>query len=209
MRLSMSSLAGTARTLVAVGTVRLVSMLATTRAAAPRSGCAGGPPDRRLRSRLSPLGAAARAARRRAGARAARRAAGAALRRRAGLAGAGPVALVAGVPAAGVLVAGVPVAGVLLVGVLPAACRPAYCWPACCWPACWSRACRWPAWSRWAGWRRCGLVGASPLGVSAGAAVALASVSAAGAGAAAPLPPSGSTVRWSPVGRDEPLLSRE
>src|SRR4051812_30127862 len=39
MRLSISSLAGTARTLVAVGTVRLVSMLATTRAAAPRSGC--------------------------------------------------------------------------------------------------------------------------------------------------------------------------
>jgi hypothetical protein len=39
MRLSMSSLAGTARTLVAVGTVRLDSMLATTRAAAPRSGC--------------------------------------------------------------------------------------------------------------------------------------------------------------------------
>ena len=38
MRLSTSSLAGTARTLVAVGTVRLVSMLATTRAAAPRSG---------------------------------------------------------------------------------------------------------------------------------------------------------------------------
>ena len=36
MRLSMSSLAGTARTLVAVGTVRLVSMLVTTRAAGPR-----------------------------------------------------------------------------------------------------------------------------------------------------------------------------
>ena len=44
-RLSMSSLAGMARTDVAVGTVRLVSMLATTRAAGPRStwdsGCAG------------------------------------------------------------------------------------------------------------------------------------------------------------------------
>src|SRR3954471_10502586 len=39
VRLSARSLAGTARTLVAVGTVRLVSMLATTRAAAPRSGC--------------------------------------------------------------------------------------------------------------------------------------------------------------------------
>src|SRR6478672_8712781 len=38
VRLSASSLAGTARTLVAVGTVRLVSMLATTRAAAPLSG---------------------------------------------------------------------------------------------------------------------------------------------------------------------------
>ncbi len=38
VRLSMSSLAGTARTEVAVGTVRLVSMLSTTRAAAPRSG---------------------------------------------------------------------------------------------------------------------------------------------------------------------------
>src|SRR3954471_18130309 len=38
VRLSASSLAGTARTLVAVGTVRLVSMLATTRAAAPFSG---------------------------------------------------------------------------------------------------------------------------------------------------------------------------
>src|SRR4051812_42004823 len=37
-RLSMSSLAGTARTLVAVGTVRLASMLATVRAAAPFSG---------------------------------------------------------------------------------------------------------------------------------------------------------------------------
>src|SRR6478752_350016 len=37
-RLSMSSLAGTARTLVAVGTARLLSMLVTTRAAGPRSG---------------------------------------------------------------------------------------------------------------------------------------------------------------------------
>src|SRR6478735_34696 len=37
-RLSMSSLAGTARTLVAVGTVRDVSMLATTREEAPRRG---------------------------------------------------------------------------------------------------------------------------------------------------------------------------
>src|SRR5579875_1249316 len=40
-RLSMSSFAGTARTLVAVGTVRLASMLATTRAAAPRNGWVG------------------------------------------------------------------------------------------------------------------------------------------------------------------------
>src|ERR1700760_2955251 len=37
-RLSKSSLAGTARTLVAVGTCRDDSMFATTRAAAPRSG---------------------------------------------------------------------------------------------------------------------------------------------------------------------------
>src|SRR5690242_10182298 len=35
MRLSMSSLAGTARTLVAVGTSRLASMLVTVRAATP------------------------------------------------------------------------------------------------------------------------------------------------------------------------------
>src|ERR1700760_1334503 len=35
--LSMSSLAGTARTLVAVGTLRLAAMFATVRAAAPRS----------------------------------------------------------------------------------------------------------------------------------------------------------------------------
>src|SRR4051812_33866228 len=38
VRLSTSSFAGTARTLVAVGTARLASMLATTREAAPRSG---------------------------------------------------------------------------------------------------------------------------------------------------------------------------
>src|SRR3954447_23938745 len=37
-RLSISSLAGTARTLVAVGTWRLDSMLVTTRAEAPRNG---------------------------------------------------------------------------------------------------------------------------------------------------------------------------
>src|SRR5437764_8635619 len=37
-RLSMSSLAGIARTLVATGTARLASMLATTRAAAPFNG---------------------------------------------------------------------------------------------------------------------------------------------------------------------------
>ena len=39
MRLSMSSFAGIARTLVAVGTSRLVSMLITVRAAAPRRRC--------------------------------------------------------------------------------------------------------------------------------------------------------------------------
>src|SRR5947208_7769349 len=38
VRLSTSSLAGTARTLVAVGTARLASMFVTTRDAAPRSG---------------------------------------------------------------------------------------------------------------------------------------------------------------------------
>ncbi len=38
MRLSMSSFAGTARTVVAVGTSRLDSMLVTTRALAPRMG---------------------------------------------------------------------------------------------------------------------------------------------------------------------------
>src|SRR5215471_1811005 len=37
MRLSMSSLAGTARTLVAVGTARLAAMFCAVRAAAPRS----------------------------------------------------------------------------------------------------------------------------------------------------------------------------
>src|SRR5436190_23816421 len=44
VRLSTSSLAGIARTLVAVGTARLDSMLATTRAAAPLSGRASDPP---------------------------------------------------------------------------------------------------------------------------------------------------------------------
>src|SRR4051794_15236406 len=38
VRLSTSNFAGTARTLVAVGTVRLASMFATTREAAPRRG---------------------------------------------------------------------------------------------------------------------------------------------------------------------------
>ncbi len=38
VRLSMSNLAGTARTLVAVGTARELSMLVTTRAGAPRRG---------------------------------------------------------------------------------------------------------------------------------------------------------------------------
>src|SRR3954452_25390725 len=38
VRLSTSNFAGTARTLVAVGTVRLASMFATTRDAAPRRG---------------------------------------------------------------------------------------------------------------------------------------------------------------------------
>src|SRR4051812_24216001 len=44
IRLSTSSLAGTARTLVAVGTVSEAFMFLTTLAAAPRSGLRGGPP---------------------------------------------------------------------------------------------------------------------------------------------------------------------
>ncbi len=43
MRLSISSLTGRARTLVAVGTVRLTSMFATVRAAAPRRIRCSGP----------------------------------------------------------------------------------------------------------------------------------------------------------------------
>ena len=43
MRLSISSLAGTDRTLVAVGTLRLAAMLTAVRAAAPRSLDAGAP----------------------------------------------------------------------------------------------------------------------------------------------------------------------
>src|ERR1700733_3152666 len=43
MRLSISSLAGTVRTLVAVGTLRLEAMLTAVRAAAPRSVVAGAP----------------------------------------------------------------------------------------------------------------------------------------------------------------------
>src|SRR6478735_9414813 len=43
IRLSISSFAGTARTLVAVGIVRLASMLATTRAAGPLSWTVSGP----------------------------------------------------------------------------------------------------------------------------------------------------------------------
>src|SRR6202008_3200071 len=44
MRLSISSLAGTARTLVAVGTARLASMLVTVRAATPRRRTSSAPP---------------------------------------------------------------------------------------------------------------------------------------------------------------------
>src|SRR4051794_14082453 len=44
MRLSMSSLAGTARTLVAVGTSSEASMFVTTRAAGPRNGVTCDPP---------------------------------------------------------------------------------------------------------------------------------------------------------------------
>ncbi len=45
VRLTSSSLAGTARTLVAVGTPSDASMLATMRPAAPRSGVAVSVPD--------------------------------------------------------------------------------------------------------------------------------------------------------------------
>ena len=44
-RLTSSSRAGTVRTLVAVGTARLASMLATIRDAAPRNGTATSPPS--------------------------------------------------------------------------------------------------------------------------------------------------------------------
>ena len=71
MRLSMSSLAGTARTLVAVGTARLASMLTTTREDGPRS--------RTPSSRRAPASAGPAGARRR----------GAAWRRRAAVAGGG------------------------------------------------------------------------------------------------------------------------
>src|SRR4051794_39327520 len=53
VRLSMSSFAGMARTLVAVGTARLACMLVTTRAAAPFSLCVGDGAD-------GPLGSGAR-----------------------------------------------------------------------------------------------------------------------------------------------------
>src|SRR3954471_19478772 len=63
VRLSASSLAGTDRTLVAVGTVRLVSMLATTRAAAPLSGVvatrAGGATETGAAAATGAAGAAA------------------------------------------------------------------------------------------------------------------------------------------------------
>ena len=55
IRLSTSSLAGTARTLVAVGTVRLASMLVTTRAAAPLSRTGSGAPGFGAASRAGAL----------------------------------------------------------------------------------------------------------------------------------------------------------
>ena len=58
LRLTSSSFAGTSRKLVAVGTARLASMLATIAAPAPRIGSPG-VGDRRRRRRGRRLGAAA------------------------------------------------------------------------------------------------------------------------------------------------------
>src|SRR5215469_4885775 len=58
MRLSMSSLAGIVRTLVAVGTVRLAVMLVAVRAAAPRSRTAFGGSEPSGRGAAVPAGAA-------------------------------------------------------------------------------------------------------------------------------------------------------
>ncbi len=58
LRLTSSSLAGTSRKLVAVGTPRLASMLVTIRAAAPRRGSPGGSSAARLPSTLVPPDAA-------------------------------------------------------------------------------------------------------------------------------------------------------
>ena len=67
MRLSISSLAGTARTLVAVGTARLAAMLAAVRAAAPRSRISAAPGtagrQRRPRGRQAVLARAGRRSR--------------------------------------------------------------------------------------------------------------------------------------------------
>src|SRR5829696_8109131 len=57
-RLTSSSLAGTLRKLVAVGTSRLASMLVTMRAAAPRSGSPGSSPDALAGAAALPLTAA-------------------------------------------------------------------------------------------------------------------------------------------------------
>src|SRR5918994_2469 len=58
-RLTSSSLAGTLRKLVAVGTSRLASMLVTMRAAAPRSGSPGSSPDALAGAGAPPFTAAA------------------------------------------------------------------------------------------------------------------------------------------------------
>src|SRR6185312_3256851 len=239
MRLSINSLAGTARTLVAVGTVRLVSMFATTRAAAPRSGCDCGPaagpsagcwpcslcraavrapaapgvppsvalvaaavpPPDVLPSPAVPLAAVPSGVPPPAVVPPAVPLGPPAVVPPALLSPVGPVPLgpaplgpplgpvplpvpvpVVPVPvgAGPVVAAGLPAAAARLASVAPVSA---------------------------------GAEGEGPpLGagvVFGGAAVALASESAAGAGAAAPLPPSGSTVRWSEVGRDDPPLSGE
>ena len=64
IRLSISSLAGTSRTLVAVGTARLAVMLMTVRAAAPRSLLTSVPSERggAARSRAGGAAGAARGA---------------------------------------------------------------------------------------------------------------------------------------------------
>src|SRR6478672_6249389 len=117
-RLSMSSLAGTARTLVAVGTARLLSMLVTTRAAGPRSGTVSSSlvgPVGLTAGASRGVGFAASAALGSAGASAGAAGAGAAL------AGAGAAGTAAGAGVAGAAVA-------VATEPLPPACLPSVGW---------------------------------------------------------------------------------